>query len=122
MIPAFLIRRFGPAGAKLAFFGTLAAVVAACLVLAYCTGRSDGKTGEVVKQVERENKVLGKIGQANEGAAASRVEDAVRSENQKKELSDALKATNDPDRQRALRGCVILRQQGRDTTGIPACS
>jgi hypothetical protein len=30
--------------------------------------------------------------------------------------------SGDPDKQRALRGCLIMRQQGRDTKNIPACS
>lgn len=122
MIPLFLIKKFGPTGARLAYFGAITAALSLLLLLTYCQGRTDGKTGEVVKQVERENKVLGQIGQANEGAASSQAEDAVRSERQRKELDDALKATDNPDRQRALRGCVILRSQGRDTSRIAACS
>lgn len=107
---------------KIAFYAGLAALLGLILLLAYCQGRDDGKTGEVVKQREREIEVQRDVGDANTNAAGTRVEDAVRSERQQKELTDALKATTDPDRQRALRGCVILRQQGRDTSRIPACS
>lgn len=122
MIPAFLVKRFGPAGAKAVFYSGLAIMLVVILTLAYCSGRQDGKTGEVVKQQEREIEVQRDVGDANTKSADQRVEDAVKAEKQQKELADALKATTDPDRQRALRGCVILRQQGRDTSRIPACS
>jgi hypothetical protein len=122
VIPAFLITRFGPVGAKLIFFGSIVLAVLLMGVLLYTVGRSDGKRGEVVDQLEREVEVQRGIGTADNVSAESRVRDAVRTEQQKKELSDALEATEDPDRRRALRGCVILRQQGRDTSGIPACS
>lgn len=107
---------------KIAFYAGIAVVIGLVLVLAYCQGRSDGEADQIIDQQKREIETQQEIGKANEGAAGQRVEDAARSEREKKELSDALKAVNDPDRQRALRGCVILRQQGRDTSGIPACS
>lgn len=99
-----------------------AALLAALLTLAYCNGKSAGKSGEIVKQQKREIETQQDLGKANGNAADARVKDAVKSERQQQELNDALKATHDPDRQRALRGCVILRQQGRDTSHIPACS
>lgn len=121
MIPAFLIQKFGPLASKLIFFGGIALLAGALLLLTYCTGRSDGKTSEVVKQQEREIQVQQNLGNANENASTARVKDAVKAEQQKKELNDAIKDTNSPDRARALRGCIILRQQGRDTINIPAC-
>lgn len=121
MIPSFLIARFGPAGAKIAFFGGIAALLSLFLLLAYCSGRTDGKTGEVVKQQEREIETQRDLGKANESAAGTRVEATVRAAKQQKELTDALQTTNDPDRRRALRGCVILRQQGRNLEDVPAC-
>jgi len=121
MIPEFLVAKFGPLASKIIFFGGIVAFVAALLLLSYCSGRSDGKTGEVVKQQEREIQVQQDLGKANENASTARVEDAVKAEQQKKELNDAIKDTNSPDRARALRGCIILRQQGRDTINIPAC-
>lgn len=113
-ISAFL-KKWWPALAAAALFGTL-------LTLAYCKGHSAGKSGEVVKQQQREIETQKDVGKADTHAADSRVKDAVKSAQQQQELNDALKATHDPDRQRALRGCVILRQQGRDTSHIPACS
>lgn len=121
MIPTALIERFGPAGAKAVFFGGIAALVALALLLSYCTGRGDGKRVEVVKQQERTIEVLEDVGEANEAAAGTRVADATRIALDQKELEDALKATTDPDTRRVLRGCIIMRQQGRDTAGIPAC-
>lgn len=121
MIPAFLVEKFGPVASKIIFFGGIVAFVAALLLLSYCSGGSDGKTGEVVKQQEREIQVQQDLGKANENASTARVQDAVKAEQQKKELNDAIKDTNSPDRARALRGCIILRQQGRDTFNLPQC-
>lgn len=126
MIPAGLIARFGasalptlkkwwPAIAAAALFGLL-------LTLAYCKGESAGKTGEIVKQQDREIEILTEVGEANESAAEARLTDASRIALNEKELTNALTETSDPDTRRALRGCIVMRQQGRDTTGVPACS
>lgn len=118
MIPAFtfgaLLKKWWPVLAAAALFGIM-------LTLAYCNGRSAGKQGEVVEQQEREIKVQQDLGRASGNAADQRVKDAVKTAHQERELSDALNSTKDPDRQRALRGCAILRQQGRDTKDIPGC-
>lgn len=100
---------------------TAAALFGLILSLAYCQGRDAGKSTEVIKQQKREIETQRDLGKANDNAANQRVQDATKAIQQEKELSDALQATNDPDRQRALRGCVILRQQGHDTSNIPAC-
>jgi len=121
MIPTFLITKFGPTGAKFAFFGGIAALIALALLLTYCTGRSDGKAGEVNAQLNREIKVQGQIGDANTNAAGARVEDATTIQNQAQELRDATVNATSPDDARVKRGCVILRQQNRDTSGIAAC-
>ena len=99
----------------------VAGIVALLLTLTYCSGKSAGKADEVIEQQDRELEVQEDLGKANEGAAGQRVEDEVQTEQERRELQDALKATDDPDRQRAQRGCVILRQQGRDTSRFPAC-
>ncbi len=108
--------------AKHAMKFALVAVVLAFLLLAYCSGRKDGKTGEVVEAQEREIEVQEQVGDANTNAADQRVADTVKAAQQEKELNDAITATESPDRARALRGCVIMRQQGRDTSRIPACN
>lgn len=92
------------------------------LLLAYCTGRMDGKSGEVIKQQDREIKVQTKIGDANTKASDTRVDDATRLQRQQQEIEDAVRNSTGPDDVRAQRGCVILRQQGRDTLSIPACN
>jgi hypothetical protein len=122
MIPTFLVTRFGKTGAKLVFFGGIVLALLLAVLTVYLVGRGDGKRSEVVGQLEREVEVQGELNAAGEGAASRRVDDAVRSAEQEEELRDALEATEDPDRQRVLRGCVILRQQGRDTSRIPACA
>lgn len=99
----------------------LALLVFVALALTYCSGQKAGKSGEVVKSQARTIETQTQVGAANENAAASRVTDATVAVQQERELKDALAATNDPDRQRALRGCVVMRQQGRDTSNIPAC-
>jgi len=96
-------------------------ILGACLLLAYCTGRSDGKSSEVIKAQDREIKVQTKVGDANENAAGTRVEDATKLQRQQQEIEDAVRNAQGPDDVRAKRGCVILRQQGRDTSAIPAC-
>lgn len=121
MTPSFLIARYGPEAARVVFFGSI--IVAALLIglTVYMLGRSDGKTGEIVKRREAQIELQAEIKQADQRAADTRVGDAVRMEQQRKELDDAFKAANGPDDRRALRGCVVMRQQGRDTTGIPGC-
>jgi hypothetical protein len=96
-------------------------IIGACLLLAYCTGRSDGKSGEVIKAQDREIEVKTKVGDANENAAGTRVEDATKLQRQQQEIEDAVRNAKGPDDVRAKRGCVILQQQGRDTSAIPAC-
>lgn len=107
--------------AKYGIYIGIALLAVGILGLAYCEGHKSGKSGEVVQEQKRTIQVQQDVGNANENAAAARVADAQKSEQQKKELSDALKSTSDPDRARILRGCVILRQQGRDTKNIPEC-
>jgi hypothetical protein len=107
--------------AKYGIYLAIAGIVVAVLGLAYCKGQSAGKSGEVVKEQKRTIQVQQKVGVANENAAGTRVADATKAVQQERELSDALHATNDPSRQRVLRGCLIMRQQGRDTATIPAC-
>jgi hypothetical protein len=106
---------------KYGIYLVIAAIVAAVLVLTYCQGQKAGKSGEVVKQQGRTIEIQNQVGNANENAAAARVEDATMAAQQERELKDALDATNDPARQRVLRGCIILQQQGRNTQNIPAC-
>lgn len=117
MIPptaVLLLKKWWPVIAAAALFGLL-------LTLAYCSGEDAGKSGEVVKQQEREIETQRDLNTANEDAASARVKDAVEAIQQEKELTDAIEATDDPDTRRALRGCVILRQQGRNLADIPAC-
>jgi hypothetical protein len=92
-------------------------VVGLVLMLTYCAGGA----GERADQLEDTIEVQNKMGAADTKAADSRVVDAVRVAQEEKDLNDAIKAVGGPDARRAMRGCVILRQQGRDTSGIAAC-
>jgi hypothetical protein len=107
--------------AKYGIYIGLALLVAAALGLAYCEGHKSGKSGEVVKEQGRTIQTQQEVGKANENAASARVSDATRAVHQEKELTDALHSTSDPSRQRVLRGCIIMHQQGRNTEDIPAC-
>lgn len=98
---------------KYGIYLAIVAVVIAVLGLTYCQGQKAGRSGEVVKQQERTIQVQQEVGSANENAADARVSDATKAAQQEKELKDALAATNDPNRQRLLRGCLIIKQQGR---------
>ncbi len=113
---AFLpfIKRFGP-------YIAVGLLVVLLLTLAYCKGQSAGKSSEIIKQQDREIEVQKDLGNANENAADKRLSDLERARIQERELNNALQATSDPDRQRTLRGCLILRQQGRDVSNLPAC-
>lgn len=106
--------------AKYGIYIGLVLIVAAVLGLTYCQGQKAGKSGEVVQQQKREITVQREVGNANENAASARVSDATVAVQQEKELNDALKASTDPDRQRVLRGCLIMRQQGRNPKNLPA--
>lgn len=122
MVPQFLITKFGPAGAKAVFFGGIVLALMLAALAIYLTGRSDGKQGEIVGQLEREVEVQGEVGRANEGSAGRQAQDEVRVALNQKELEDALEASTDPDTRRTLRGCIVMRQQGRDTSHVAACS
>lgn len=91
------------------------------LLIVWVVAVNHGKRGEVIKQQDRELETQRDVTEAANKAADQRVDDALRLEQQKRELQDALKATDDPYRRRALRSCAILRQQGRNTADIPAC-
>lgn len=105
---------------KYGIYLAIVALVVTVLGLTYCQGQKAGKSGEVVKQQERTIKVQQEVGAASENAAAARVSDATRAAQEERELKDALEATDDPTRQRVLRGCLILRQQGRSDEDLPA--
>ena len=96
-------------------------VITAAITIIYLRGYSAGKTGEIVKAVQRENEVQIKINDANENAAQARVEAATALQNQSQELQDVQSEAGSVDALRIKRGCVILRQQGRDISKIPAC-
>ena len=121
MIPAFLVTKFGPLGAKLIFFGGIALLVIAVIGGFIAYERHVGATGEVVKEQARTIETQTKVGKANDAAAGARVESATKIAEQKQELSNAVADATSPDDLRRRRGCAILRQQGRDPAAIPAC-
>lgn len=101
---------------RIAPYAAIIIVAGACLLLAYCTLREKPEPSHT-SQIKAISEDL----DANANIADIRVEDAVRAEQQQREIEDAVKNSTGPDDLRALRGCVILRQQGRDTSKIAAC-
>lgn len=97
-------------------------IMALLLTLSYCTGKEDGSKDEVIKQQDREIEVQGQVSGANDTASDQRLRDYQYGAEQQREIEDAVRNAKGPDDVRAQRGCVILRQQGRDTSRIPACN
>jgi hypothetical protein len=120
MIPTFLIEKFGPTGAKVAFFGGIVLLLAIIVGGFAIYERHVGATGEVVKEQGRTIDTLNKVGDANANASAARVEDTLKGETQKTEITNAERAATSPDDLRRRRGCVILRQQGRSAAASAA--
>lgn len=98
------------------YFG-IAGALALALVLAYCWGGA----GEREKQARQTIKTQRQVGKANDEAAEHRIDDAVKLEQQKQEIKDALQNATSSDDARRRAGCAILHQQGRDTSAIPSC-
>lgn len=96
-------------------------VIIGAIVVIYTRGVSAGKSGEQVKAAQREVTVQKEITEANENASAARIDASRELEEQARELQDAQEDAGSLDTIRIKRGCVILRQQGRDTSRIPAC-
>ena len=96
-------------------------VIAIAVGVIYFRGVSAGKTGAQVQAQKREVKIQIEVKDANENASAARVEDTSELQNQMQELKDAQRDAKDLDDARRKRGCIVLRQQGRDTSRIPAC-
>lgn len=118
MMPAWLsaaaLKKFGP-------FVAIALAVVLILGVAYCKGNAAGKQKAENARLERELQVTEDVGVANSAAADTRVLDSITLAEQKKELQDAISNGEDADTLRRRRGCVILRQQGRDTSRVPEC-
>lgn len=97
-------------------FVVLAAITILLLILVSCAARrhSDPIDTATIK-------VQSDVADATSNSSAARVEDAVKAEQQKEEINDAIENSSGSDDARRRSGCVILRQQGRDTSGIPAC-
>jgi len=90
------------------------------LALTYCQGRSAGKAGEQLKQAEAAARVDAAGDKADAKAAESRVDTAKDLAAQQQELKDATRNAQSHDDARRLRGCAILRQQGRQADAVAA--
>lgn len=108
--------------AKYGIYIGIAFAAVLILSLAFCQGKRAGEQGEVIDQQERELDFKAAEGGAKTAASDKRVTDEVRVAMELKELTDALETETDPYARRVLRGCIVMRQQGRDTGVIPGCS
>lgn len=100
-------------------------VVAAPLffLLGQCDGRRSERATAAAARAEANVEALKTDKVATDQAADERVADATVVTAKEKELVDAIADTPDtaPDAVRVRLGCERLRQQGTDTTAIPAC-
>lgn len=117
-MPVFVTKFLG----KYVWHLGVAALFALLLTITYCSGRSTGSQKEVNNQLERTIEVDQNVSTANDKAADARVQDSVTLEQQKQELKDAIDRGEDADTLRFRRGCIILRQQNRDSAATAACS
>lgn len=106
---------------KWALVGGAALLFAAILALAYCSGRTAGTNAADLAREKANVEALATASAAAEAAAEERGSDAASIAEQRKELSDAKWTCTGADDCRNMRGCIILRQQGKDLSGIAAC-
>ena len=118
-----LAAKFAAIPTKVKIAAGLIFVVALALLLAYCSGRDDGKDA-VNQQIDKANvEVLNRDAVAKARANEDREAEHAKQLEAKKELIDAVNKTPDtlPDPARIALGCERLRRQGTDTTIIPVC-
>ena len=107
---------------KYGIYVAVAGLVILILSVTYCTGSKAGKQSEINDQLGRTIETQKKVTDANEDSAAGRVKDRVTIEQQQKELDDAISQSyEDSITLRQRRGCLIMRQQGRDTSNLASC-
>lgn len=95
-----------------------AVLIATILGLTYCVGGKD----KIIEQKDAEIELRKDVSDADDIAGDLRVEDKARIMKETEELEDAIdNATSDDDARRRA-GCVILRQQGHDVSGIATCA
>lgn len=99
----------------------VAGVVALVLMLTYCTGQKAGTTKADNSRLKANSEVQTKKAGADAKAGDERLGDAARNRTQREELRDAQKNAVDPADAHLRRGCRIMRQQGTDTSRVPAC-
>lgn len=123
MIPAFLVTKFGPATAKLIFYGGIVLLVILAIGGFALYERHVGAAGEVHKQDQQIIRQQATVSRANDNAGDRRVVDAVTLQRETQEIANAHapQAGDTADSARVRGVCVILRQQGRDTSSYPAC-
>ncbi len=97
-------------------------LVTLALALAYCSGKDAGRSEADLAREKANVEALATASASAEKAADERAADAATTAAQKKELEDAKWLCVGNEDCRNMRGCIILRQQGRDLAGIPACA
>lgn len=119
MIPTFLITRFGPTAAKAIVYGGIALMLTIAIGLFIWHERSIGAAGVIAKDQAATIQVQDQNAKAQDNAAAARVDATKREAQQQQELDNAIDNSQSPDDRRRARGCVVLKQQGVDTSRLP---
>lgn len=103
----------------------IAILIFTALALGYCAvtgpGREARKVDAAVAMANSKTQATDTA--AREAAADERLADALSTANTKQELTDAVSKLPDarPSDRRIALACERLRQQGTDTTNVPAC-
>lgn len=98
-----------------------ALLVVLVLALTYCSGKNAGESEADLAREKANVEALATASAAAEKAAEERgIADAI-ADAQRKELDDAKRDCTSVDDCRVRRGCIVLRQQGKDLASIPAC-
>lgn len=92
------------------------------LFVAFSLGHIMGKKSAAMQLAKANVEALATASASAEVIAEQRVDDAELILRQEQELKDVQQGCASDADCRVRRGCVILRQQGSDTSGIPACN
>lgn len=100
-----------------------AVATALCLPLGYCEGKRAGKAKADAAAAVATVEVMKVDGNAKDVAAIERTKDDAAVVEQKEKLTDAVANLPDslPSPRRVALACERLRQQGTDTSRLPAC-
>lgn len=107
---------------KTAWVQVAIAAIAIVIAFIWWRGVDHGKTSSKLDQAEATIETMATVSAANDAAGEERTADALRTQDEGRELSDARTNPNDDAAERrARRLCARLRQQGVPTSAHPTC-